>query len=185
MYTGGDFLRADFTPRDDFRHILAALTPTNRLILETSLATGLRISDVLNLKADSLKDRFSIRELKTNKTKRIYLPKALLFRLKSVSGRVFVFEHRFTPLKHKTRQSVYKDLKRVCRVFKIKKLQLSPHSARKIYAVFEYQKSHSLKKVMKLLNHSSEAVTMVYAMADEISNRLISKNKKRGTKSTL
>lgn len=169
-------MRADFTPRDEFRHLLAALTPVNRLVLETSLATGLRISDVLNLKTEKLKERFSIRELKTGKTKQIFLPKALLIRLKSVSGRVFVFEHRYTPLKHKTRQSVYKDIKRVCRIFKIKNLQLSPHSARKIYAVSEYQKSHDLKKVMRLLNHSSEAVTIIYAMADELSNRSLYKN---------
>lgn len=169
-------MRADFTPRDEFRHILAALTPSNRLALETSLATGLRISDVLNLKSDDLRERFFIRELKTGKKKYIYLPKCLLFRLKSLSGRFYVFEHRFTPLKHKTRQAVYKDLKRACRVFRIKNLQLSPHSARKIYAVFEYQKSHNLEKVKGLLNHDSEAVTMLYAMADCLRNRCAPKN---------
>lgn len=164
-------MRADFTPRDEFRHLLAALMPTNRLALETSLATGLRISDVLNLKTADLKERFSIKELKTGKKKFIRIPKMLLFRLKSVSGRFFVFEHRFTPLRHKTRQAVYKDLKRVCRIFKIKNLQISPHSARKIYAVLEYQKHHDLKRVSNLLNHESEAVTLLYAMADSLVNR--------------
>jgi integrase len=172
------FLRSDFTPRDEFRHLLAALTPSNRLALETSLATGLRISDVLNLKTSDLKERFSIKELKTGKKKSVRIPKVLLFRLKSISGRFFVFEHRFTHLKHKTRQAVYKDLKRVCHIFKIKNLQLSPHSARKIYAVLEYQKTHDLKKVCSLLNHDSEAVTMLYAMADNMVNRYAPKIKK-------
>ena len=40
-------MRADHVPRDELAHILAALTPPNRLALEVSLATGLRIGDVL------------------------------------------------------------------------------------------------------------------------------------------
>lgn len=173
-------MRSDFTPKDEFRHLLAALTLPNRLALETSLYTGLRISDVLNLKSTQLKSRFSVRESKTGKIKHIYLPNSLLFRLKSLSGRVYVFEHRFTPLKCRTRQAVYKDLKRVCKIFKIKNLQLSPHSARKIFAVLEYQKTKDLNKVKKLLNHSSEAVTLLYAMADTLANGNIPNNQKRG-----
>ncbi len=174
-------MRSDFTQRDEFRHLLAALTIPNRLALETSLYTGLRISDVLNLKSNQLKNRFSIRESKTGKIKHIFIPNSLLFRLKSLSGRVFVFEHRLTPLKPRTRQAVYKDLKRVCKIFRMKNLQLSPHSARKIFAVLEYQKSKDLGKVKKLLNHSSEAVTILYAMADEMTkNNVPKKNGKRG-----
>ena len=139
-------MRSDFTPKDEFRHLLAALTLPNRLALETSLYTGLRISDVLNLKSTQLKSRFSVRESKTGKIKHIYLPNSLLFRLKSLSGRVYVFEHRFTPLKCRTRQAVYKDL----------------------------------NKVKKLLNHSSEAVTLLYAMADTLANGNIPNNQKRG-----
>lgn len=48
---------------------------------------------------------------------------------------------------------------------------LSPHSARKIYAVTEYRRTGSLQRVKELLNHSDEAVTMLYAMADELTER--------------
>lgn len=164
-------MRAAFTPKDEFRHLLAALSVPNRLAIEVSLVTGLRISDVLNLKTSTLKSRFTIRELKTGKNKTVYIPNALLVRLKALSGKVYVFENRLSPLRHRTRQAVYKDLKRVCKIFKIK-IQLSPHSARKIYAVSEFQKSGDLQKVKRLLNHSSEAVTILYAMADSMSKKL-------------
>ena len=167
-------MRAAFTPKDEFRHLLAALSTPNRLAIETSLATGLRISDVLNFKSSNLKSRFTIRESKTGKNKLVYIPNALLLRLKAISGKVYVFENRLSPLRHRTRQAVYKDLKRVCRLFRIK-VQLSPHSARKIYAVSEFHKSRDLNKIRRLLNHDSEAVTLLYAMADVMADRM--KNK--------
>lgn len=74
--------------------------------------------------------------------------------------------------KHRTRQAVYKDIKRAARLFRLPaQLQVSPHTARKVYAVAAYQTSGSLKRVQALLQHSDEAVTMLYAMADELTAR--------------
>ena len=171
VLNGGDFLRADYVYIDTFNHLLAALTPENKLILETSLATGLRIGDVLSLKTAALKPRMTIKEQKTGKSRRVSFPKALYERLIAHSGRFFVFPNRLDPKRPKTRQAVYKDLKRASKAFRIKNLQLSPHSARKIYAVTQYRRSGDIKRVQRLLNHSSEAVSMLYAMADEITAR--------------
>nr|CDL66361.1 unnamed protein product [uncultured bacterium]CRY93928.1 hypothetical protein [uncultured prokaryote] len=167
-------MRSDFTPRDEFRHLLAALSVPNRLALETSLATGLRISDVLNLKSADLKPRFTVRELKTGKNLKVYIPNSLLVRLKALSGKIYVFENRLSYLRPRTRQAVYKDLKRVCKIFRIKNLQLSPHSARKIFAVSEFRKHKNLDRVKQLLNHSSEAITILYAMADNLTSSTLS-----------
>ena len=83
-----------------------------------------------------------------------------------------VFEGRIDPKRPRTRQAVYKDIKRACRLFRLPTaLQISPHSARKIYAVDQYHKSGDLKRVQRLLNHETEAVTMVYAMADQLTRR--------------
>ena len=47
------------------------------------------------------------------------------------------------------------------------KQNVCPHSLRKSFAVEEFQKNGGdLKRVQKLLNHSYEAVTMLYAMAN-------------------
>lgn len=48
---------------------------------------------------------------------------------------------------------------------------ITPHSARKIYAVAEYKKDCDIRRVKKLLNHSDEAITMLYALADELTAR--------------
>lgn len=136
-----------------------------------SACTGLRISDVLNLRSERLRERFSVRELKTGKVKRVRLPKVLLDRLLSQAGRIYVFENRLDYRKPRTRQAVYKDLRRAAKLFRVKETHISPHSARKIYAVSEYRRTGSIERVKELLNHEDEAVTMLYAMADQLENR--------------
>lgn len=173
-------MRTDWLAPEIFQHLLAALMPTNRLAIETSLATGLRIGDVLNLKtADLQKERFTIREEKTNKARRVTLPKALRLDLAAQAGRVFVFEHRLDQFRHRTRQAVWADLHRAATLFRLPhKLVVAPHSARKIYAVGKYQDGRNLQKVQQLLNHSDEAVTVLYAMADLISAKKLGTKKK-------
>lgn len=136
------------------------------------MCTGLRISDVLQLPSEVLSlQRFTVTESKTRKKKRIRLPKELKAELKSIAGSYYIFEGRIDPKKHRTRQAVYKDIKRACQILRIKNSQISPHSARKIYAVNALHRSGDLHHVQELLNHSSEAVTMVYAMADVLTER--------------
>ena len=168
--------RSDYIYKDTFEHLLAALMPMNRLAVEVSLCTGLRISDVLSLKrAQVNKQRFTIHEQKTGKAKRVYIPDDLKSELLKYGGEIYIFEHRLDPKKHRTRQAINKDLKRAATLFRVKsmdgkhKANVTPHTARKIFAVSKYQNSGALWKVQELLNHSNEAVTMIYAMADQIS----------------
>lgn len=174
MTTGGDILRSDWLPESNFKHILSALMPENRLAMEVSLVTGLRIGDVLALQTSKLDRRMTVTEYKTGKRKRVYLPVGLLNLLQQHAGRKWVFEGRLDWRKHRTRQAVYKDIKQVCKLYRLpygKRLQISPHTARKVYAVSKYQTTASLRKVQELLNHDNEAVTMLYALADSITAR--------------
>lgn len=168
-------MRSEWVPKGEVEHILAALMPENRLACEVSLATGLRINDVLSLKSEKLKSqRFTIREEKTGKTRNVFLPVDLWRRCLSCSGQVYVFEGRLSGNVHRTRQAVFKDLKRAAGLFRINK-NVCPHSMRKIFAVCEFEKYGDLKRVQKLLNHSDEAVTYIYAMANIVGNRRIKK----------
>lgn len=173
LTTGGDLLRTDYIHREELQHLLAALTAENRLAMEISLALGLRIGDVLNLRKNDLLNandgRITIRELKTGKTRRLRLPIELLQRALSIAGRIYVFEHRIDWRKPRTRQAVFKDLKRIARAFRVRP-NIAPHSARKVWAVEKYHQA-GLKRVQELLGHSSEAVTCIYAMADELTER--------------
>lgn len=163
---------SSYFEQNNFEHVLAALMPPNRLAIRVSLATGLRISDVLSIKTSQLAPRITVREQKTGKNKRVYIPKPLLEDMVLLAGRHYVFEHRLNEHEHRTRQAVFKDLKRAARLFRVEKdIQLSPHSARKVFAVEKLKKYGDVKKIQKLLNHSNEAVTMVYCMADLITER--------------
>ena len=165
-------MRADYCSSTAFETILMALMPANRLAVLVSLTTGLRIGDVLSMKTECLsKEKFTIKEEKTGKTRRVRLGKELRDDLFAQAGRFYVFEHRSDPKKHRTRQAVNKDLKRACELFRVSGVNITPHSARKIYAVDVYKRTCSIEHVQQLLNHSSEAVTQIYAMSDELTKR--------------
>lgn len=156
----------------ELEHVLAALTPPNRLAMEIALATGLRIGDVLALRMRkvqaALNGRLTVRELKTGKLRRIYLRPELRERALSMAGKVFVFEGRLDQHRPRSRQAVYKDLKRAAKLFRVV-LQVSPHTARKVYAVRAYARTgKNLARVQKILNHSDPAVTILYALADHL-----------------
>ena len=164
-------MRAEWYPKGEIVHILAALQPLNRLACEISLATGLRINDVLALRSSQIKkQRFTVKEEKTGKTKNVYLPVDLQVRCLACCGQHYVFEGRLNGKHHRTRQAVFKDLRRVVNLFNIKQ-HITPHSMRKVYAVEEYKKHGDLKRVQRLLNHSNEAVTLLYAMANIVEKR--------------
>lgn len=166
-------MRSDWVSDDILGHILAALMPQNALAIRVSRETGLRIGDVLRLKPQNVEPnraKFTIKEQKTGKTRSVYIPKKLREELFSISGKYWVFEHRLDSAKHRTRQAVFKDIRRAAKAFRVLE-HVSPHSARKLYAVAYYQRCKSLQKVKNLLNHSDEAVTMIYAMADVITRK--------------
>ena len=96
-------MRTDWVEHDVMRLIMAALMPHNRLAVTVSLVTGMRISDVLDLKRSDLRrDRITYTEYKTLKRRTIRLPSKLRAELMAISGKIFVFEHRLDPLRPRT-----------------------------------------------------------------------------------
>lgn len=164
-------MQAEWAPRETIELLLTAMMPANRLAIRASMACGLRIGDVLAFKTAQVRQqRWTVKEQKTGKLRRVYLPTKLCEDILAQAGRIWAFEGRSDAKKHRTRDAVYKDLRRVATLYRVdgKKLveHISPHSARKVYAVEAYQKSGSLRKVKELLNHEDEAVTLLYALAD-------------------
>lgn len=157
-------MRTEYLLEREVDLVLSALTDTNRLVMRTALHTGLRIGDVLALKPGQLKPHFWVTEQKTGKARQVGLPEPLLSDLRSYAGEVWVFPGR-SPGKHHTRQAVWKDVKRAATAFRLRQ-NVAPHSARKVYAVDLMRKYGDIAKVRKALNHSSETVTLIYAMAD-------------------
>lgn len=164
-------MRSEWVPHETINHVLMALMPPNRLAIEVSMRYGMRIGDVLSMRReDVVKGSWTYKEEKTGKSRRIRLPELLQQRLLAQSGRVYIFEHRTDWKRHRTRQAVYKDIRIASKAFRLEE-HVSPHTARKIYAVDAYRRYGDIKRVQKLLNHSSEAVTMIYALADAIEKK--------------
>ena len=155
-------------------NVLAALTPANALVMRVALHTGLRLGDVLKLETAQLAPRFWVTESKTGKRRQVGLPQPLLSDLQKSAGDQWVFAGK-NPAAHRTRQAVWKDVKRAAHAMRLPQ-NVGPHSARKVYAVELLQKYGDIERVKRALNHSSTAVTLVYALADR---QLESKNRRR------
>lgn len=154
--------------------MLDLLTYENRLVMRTLLHTGCRIGDVLQLRPEQLKPNFWITEQKTGKRRQVGLPEPLLSDLRSSASAEWVFPGS-RPGKHRTRQAVWKDVKRAAEAARLTQ-NVAPHSARKVYAVNLLEKYGDIDRVRRALNHGGIEVTLIYAMADK---RLSAKGRRR------
>lgn len=164
-------MKSEYLKPQQYQRLYQVMQEDNVLALRVALETGLRIDDVLRLKRSDFSDlrKFVYYAKKTGKkgTKRIS---------KDLSDRIFsrLFTNNSHPEgylfpgrkagKHRTRQAVWKDVRRACERMGIRE-HVSPHSARKTYAV-ELRKSEGLAAVQKELQHDRQSTTMIYAFAD-------------------
>lgn len=149
----------------EVKRVLMLLTPVNRLVVRVMLHTGLRVGDVLALRSAQLARRFWVAEAKTGKRRQVALPDTLLHDLQDQAGKIWVFEGARDPAKHRSRQAVWKDVKRAAKAFRLPQ-NVGTHSMRKVYAVRLMRKYGDIKRVQRALQHSSPATTLIYAMAD-------------------
>ena len=160
-------MKTEYLLHREVEHVLAALMPVNRVVMRVCIHTGLRAGDVLALRTDQIAPRFWVTEQKTKKRRIVGLPSDLLVDMRKIAGKKYVFEHSNDPERHRTRQAVWKDVKRAARAFRLPQ-NVAPHSARKVYAVDLLAKYGDIAKVQRALNHSGPSVTMIYAMADQL-----------------
>lgn len=152
----------------ELEHVYAALMPENRLVCKVCAHTGLRVSDVLALKPGQLSRQFWVTEAKTGKRRRVNLTNELLGQLQAQAGKYWVFPGARDPKKHRTRQAVWADVKRASKAFRLPQ-NVGVHSLRKVYAVDKLSECKGdIGKLQKVLNHSNQATTMIYAMAYQL-----------------
>lgn len=170
-------MRTEYLLEKEVEQVLDLLTHENRLVMRVCLHTGIRVGDALNLKPQQLRPNFWITEQKTGKRRQIGLPEPLLSDLIENAGKYWVFTGT-DPTKHRTRQAVWKDVKRAAAAARLT-ANAAPHSARKVYAVELLQRYGDIERVQRALNHADEATTLIYAMADK---RLRAKGQRRRAK---
>lgn len=165
-------MRSEWVEPDVLELLLTAMTPRTRLAMRMALSSGLRIGDIVQLRTADMKQRMTIKEDKTGKSRRVYWPTDLYKQMMEQAGEVWLLPSRVHG-KHISRTTVYKELRRVTELYRLDgrriSAHISPHTARKCWAVSRYQQTCDLNLVQAEMGHSSPAVTMLYAMADKLS----------------
>lgn len=144
----------------------------DRAILETLYATGMRVSEAVNLKLDSLNLEVGFLRCvgKGNKERVIPLGKkaiSSITRYMEVSRPKllrkeesdFLFLNRFG--KKISRQSLWKLIKRYAKLAKIKK-PIKPHLLRHSFATHLLERGADLRSVQEMLGHSNISTTQIY-----------------------
>lgn len=156
-------MRSEYIDVRSVQKLMQGMSYANATAFTVSMITGWRIGDVLRLRTSDLGEKITITEQKTGKKSVKSLPPDLLRRLREIAGSEWVFAGR-KPCKHRTRQAVWADVRRASARMGID-AHVSPHTARKIYAVNDY-KVNGLSHTQKELNHRDKAVTELYAFSD-------------------
>lgn len=149
-----------------YNKLYACMQYENALALRTSLETGWRIDDVLHLRVEDLRGRtLHCVAMKTGKPDKKVISADLAKRLLQVARNGRFFDGRFGN-KPRTRQTVWRDVKKAAKILQIKG-NVAPHTARKTYAVEDF-KENGLAAVQKDLQHDRVGTTVLYAFADLI-----------------
>ena len=164
-------MKAEYVNPAVLRYLMGYMQPDNALALEISLQTGLRIDDVLSAPRSALCGNvLKVHEKKTGKKAEKSITAAAAKRLRRNADAFYLFPPRKKgkrKTQHKTRQAVYVDLKKAVERSGVV-AHVSPHSARKSYAVDIYHDG-GLSAVKKALNHDRELTSMLYAYSDKLS----------------
>jgi integrase len=151
--------------------LLGKESKRNQLIFVFGINTGLRVSDILGLNIDDVKDKpfVEIREKKTDKYKRFPLNKKLRSLIKEyLKERVNNYsldneEPLFLGKKHKRldRSQVYRFLNKACSEVGIIE-NVGTHTMRKSFGFHFYKQYNDIALLQKILNHSSPTITLRY-----------------------
>jgi len=153
------------------------------LLFVLGINSGLRISDLLKLAVEDVKDqeRITIREQKTNKMKDFPLSdnckKAINEYLKSTgitTGALFISRKGGKPI---TRVQAYRILNEGAKTIGITD-SIGTHTLRKTFGYFVYINGTDITRIQRLLNHSTPSVTLSYIgiTKEELDNVYINLN---------
>lgn len=173
---------------EGMKKILKSNNLRDYVLFILGINSGLRISDLLKLKdidvlngAGRFKERITIRESKTGKTKDFPLGESTTKALKEYLGnRLPVGQPLFPSRKGAapiTRQQAYRILNNAARLIGIKE-KIGTHTLRKTFGYQAYIQGVDITRIQKLLNHSAPSITLAYIgiTQDELDNVYLNLN---------
>lgn len=167
-------MKSEYINPEQFKFMLDLMVRDNANAVRVSLITGLRIGDVLGLRRADLTEGGELRTIcdKTDKPYCGHLPQSFARELLDRSiGSEWLFPSPSPRRvgKPRTRQAVWRDLKRAAKICATPR-NVSPHSARKIFAVDQFRKN-GLGAAQAALQHDRTETTLIYAFSDMLNSR--------------
>ena len=137
----------------------------NYLLFLTGINTGLRISDIVNLKVSNIRGYYIILiEKKTKKRRKVKMNALLKKEMdKHIKGKKvgeYLFQSRKGRNKPLSRQAAYIIIKLAAEDCGIE--NVGTHTLRKTFGYHYYQKHKDIAMLMEMFNHASAAITKRY-----------------------
>ncbi|UCD20811.1 MAG: tyrosine-type recombinase/integrase [archaeon] len=154
----------EFLTKQEMKSLIAAAeTKKSKLMIKFLYATGLRVSEAVNLKVEDINfdDRIGkIRKGKGKKDRLFLLPEALSLELKSYLEKK---EHQFLFSKTKalTTRNLQKIIKKTAAKAGLTK-KVTPHTLRHSYATHLLDLGTDIRKIQTLLGHENLQTTQIY-----------------------
>lgn len=139
----------------ELRKLLAILPPAAELAVRISADTGLRISDILAIRAGDLSPVMLVTERKTGKRRRVRLRPSTLAAARTYAGHG---QDRLLPYAPST---IYRQIRHAADQLGYK--HISMHSIRKYYAR-QYYRAHGLAATQRELQHDYLSTTLLYVL---------------------
>lgn len=143
----------------------------NFMMFYTGINTGLRISDLVRLNRDdvrnkdgSMKTHIHITEQKTKKQKKFPIMNGLLIELEKYTRNMKEGEYLFKSQKGDNRPITTTQAYRIIveAGANIGLTEIGTHTMRKTFGYWHYQQYHDIAMLQKLFNHSSPSITLRY-----------------------
>lgn len=141
------------------------------LLFYTGINTGLRVSDVVKLKYDdirnkdgSMKTHISIIEQKTNKPKKFPIFNGLYSELEKYTRNMKIGDYLFKSQKGTNKPISTTQAYRIISTAgaKVGLEEIGTHTMRKTFGYHHYQQFHDVALLQQILNHASPSVTLKY-----------------------
>lgn len=137
----------------------------------TGINTGLRISDLLSLNRNDVRDinnnmksHITIVEKKSKKEKRFPICNGLYFELEKYTRNMkfgeFLFKSQIGVNSPITTVQAYRIIKAAANSIGLE--NIGTHSMRKTFGYFHYQQYHDIAMLQSIFNHSSPSITLRY-----------------------
>ena len=170
--SGGDFKMKKVEPIREKQKIEAMKNELLKsgyrdfLLFVTGINTGLRISDLLNLKVKDVRDKthIIIKEEKTQKTKKFLINNRLKEKLDKYIKNMYEEEYLFKSQKGNnkpiSRVQAYRILRKAADEVGLE--SVGTHTLRKTFGYWHYQEYKDVAVLQELFNHSAPSVTLDY-----------------------